>query len=189
MQAKFNSPLVVTFLAAVCATTTIMAQTAGFHGAPPSASKMKNPYAGQSQASDAGGKLYSETCSKCHGQRGQGTGNIPALSTGPAQTVSDGEIFWFIIRDIANGMPSWKALPAQQRWQVKFPTNAAESVKNPNRDGNGAALPLPIKPRPHRHPLHLPIIDMRSPENSAKLPCRICPSLTFPNLPTMARIW
>ena len=119
MQAKFNSPLVVTFLAAVCATTTIMAQTAGFHGAPPSASKMKNPYAGQSRASDAGGKLYAETCSKCHGQRGQGTGNIPALSTGPAQTVSDGEIFWFITKgDIANGMPSWKALPAQQRWQV-----------------------------------------------------------------------
>jgi glucose/arabinose dehydrogenase len=38
---------------------------------------------------------------------------------GTPQTASDGELFWYITRgDVANGMPSWKSLPEEQRWQV-----------------------------------------------------------------------
>jgi glucose/arabinose dehydrogenase len=38
---------------------------------------------------------------------------------GPAQTASDGEVFWYVTRgDINNGMPSWAKLSEEQRWQV-----------------------------------------------------------------------
>jgi glucose/arabinose dehydrogenase len=95
------------------------AQGQSFHGAPASAKAMKNPYAGQRAAIRAGRVFYGRNCGACHGSKGQGTGNIPALAKGPAQSASDGEIFWFITRgDINNGMPAWKILPEQQRWQI-----------------------------------------------------------------------
>ena len=84
-----------------------------------SAKAEKNPYAGQAAAVDAGKAVYSSTCITCHGPAGQGTGNVPPLVKGAAQSASDGEIFWYITKgDIENGMPSWKSLPEEQRWQV-----------------------------------------------------------------------
>jgi glucose/arabinose dehydrogenase len=80
---------------------------------------LKNPLSGQPQATEAGSKLFAQTCASCHGANGQGTGPIPPLAKGPAQSATDGELFWFITKgDISNGMPSWKALPKQQRWQI-----------------------------------------------------------------------
>ena len=97
----------------------LIAQDANFHNAPASAKSEKNPYAGQADAMTAGKTVYSSTCVTCHGLGGQGTGNVPPLSDGPAQTASDGEIFWYITKgDPGNGMPSWKSLPEEQRWQV-----------------------------------------------------------------------
>ena len=106
-------------LSASVATFPAMAQDASFHNAPASAKSEKNPYAGQSDAVAAGKTVYSSTCITCHGPAGQGTGNVPPLAQGPAQAASDGEIFWYITKgDVANGMPSWKSLPEDQRWQV-----------------------------------------------------------------------
>ena len=91
-------------------------QNPSFHNAPASAKAMKNPYAGQV---DAGRSPYRVNCVKCHGENGGGTGNIPSLVTGPAQSASDGELFWYITQgDVNNGMPSWKSLPAKERWQI-----------------------------------------------------------------------
>lgn len=93
------------------------AQSPAFHNAPASTKTMKNPYAGQATA--AGKGVYQARCSQCHGTDGNGTGNIPSLSHGPAQSASDGELFWFITKgDADDGMPSWKSLPGQERWQV-----------------------------------------------------------------------
>ncbi len=51
--------------------------------------------------------------------QGQGTGNIPALKTGPAQAAAEGELFWFITQgDVNNGMPSWASLSEERRWQI-----------------------------------------------------------------------
>ena len=95
------------------------AQNAKFHDAPASARQERNPYAGQKAAAEAGLKLYTRNCGACHGRGGGGTGNIPSLSAGPTQKARDGEIFWYITKgDVDNGMPSWSALPAQQRWQI-----------------------------------------------------------------------
>jgi glucose/arabinose dehydrogenase len=94
-------------------------QNASFHNAPASAQHVKNPYAGQAQAAMAGKAIYAHNCGACHGNTGQGAGNVPPLARGTAQTASDGTVFWYITQgDVNNGMPSWASLPAKQRWEV-----------------------------------------------------------------------
>jgi mono/diheme cytochrome c family protein len=44
-----------------------------FHNAPASAQAVKNPYAGQEEAAQAGKELYTRDCLSCHGQLGHGT--------------------------------------------------------------------------------------------------------------------
>jgi glucose/arabinose dehydrogenase len=95
------------------------APTSSFHRAPVSAQAVKNPYAGQAKAASAGEQIYARTCSTCHGPAGEGTGSVPPLKLGPVQKAADGAIFWYITQgDPSNGMPSWAALPTEQRWQV-----------------------------------------------------------------------
>jgi len=95
------------------------AQNPSFHNAPTAAQREKNPYAGQSQALLAGRVIYTSNCATCHGATGEGSGNVPPLTNGNAQSATDGEVFWYITHgDAANGMPSWAGLPAEQRWQV-----------------------------------------------------------------------
>jgi len=90
-----------------------------FHDAPASAQAAKNPYAGQQEAAQAGKRLYARNCLSCHGALGKGTGNVPSLVDGKLDTVTPGEVFWFITRgDQDNGMPAWSSLPAKQRWQI-----------------------------------------------------------------------
>jgi glucose/arabinose dehydrogenase len=92
---------------------------AAFHNAPASARATKNPYEGKAAAATAGRKLYASNCGSCHGQTGKGTGNVPSLVDGKLQAVTPGEVFWFITKgDKDNGMPSWAALPVNQRWQI-----------------------------------------------------------------------
>jgi len=107
----------------------LAAQTTSFHDAPASSVRLKNPYAGQQTAVVAGSKLYATNCSACHGNRAMGGGNVPALAKGPAQSASDGEVFWFITTGaIGDGMPSWARLPEQNRWQI---VTYIKSLKNP----------------------------------------------------------
>jgi len=90
-----------------------------FHNAPASAQAAKNPYAGQKEAAQAGHNLYVRNCLSCHGKTGNGTGNVPPLVGGRLDSVTPGEVFWFITRgDKDNGMPAWASLPAKQRWQI-----------------------------------------------------------------------
>lgn len=93
------------------------AQTQTFHNAPASVKEQKNPYDGQHPPSVQAD--YHLRCAQCHGENGEGTGNIPSLATGPAQGASDGELFWYITKgDVNNGMPAWSSLPEEQRWQI-----------------------------------------------------------------------
>jgi glucose/arabinose dehydrogenase len=94
------------------------AQPEPFHGAPASA-QARNPYAGDAAAAQAGHKVYAGTCASCHGANAEGSGNVPALSSPAFEHASDGEVFWYISKgDVNNGMPSWAALPEQERWQI-----------------------------------------------------------------------
>jgi glucose/arabinose dehydrogenase len=90
-----------------------------FHDAPASAQATKNPYEGQHAAVLAGKQLYARNCLSCHGRTLKGTGNVPSLVDGKLDSVTPGEVFWFITRgDKDNGMPSWAQLPVKQRWQI-----------------------------------------------------------------------
>src|SRR5271170_4053377 len=106
-------------LAAAFAFSGLGAQTSRFHGAPATAAAQKNPLAGKADAAKAGGALYAENCSVCHGAQGQGTGNIPDLRRGITPSAKDGEVNWYITHgDAKNGMPAWPSLTQEQRWQV-----------------------------------------------------------------------
>jgi mono/diheme cytochrome c family protein len=74
-------------------------------------------------------KVYATNCGSCHGTGGGGTGNVPALSEGPTQSATDGDVFWFITTGaVDNGMPSWASLTARQRWQT---VTYMKSLKGP----------------------------------------------------------
>ncbi|MGP8157575.1 MAG: PQQ-dependent sugar dehydrogenase [Candidatus Acidiferrales bacterium] len=119
-------------LSAVLFHSPVTAQTSRFHNAPAEAVQVKNPYAGQPDAAQAGANLYARNCSACHGDRGQGVANIPALAKGAAQQATDGEIFWYLTKgDAANGMPSWARLPERQRWQLVTYLKALASAHPP----------------------------------------------------------
>ena len=93
------------------------AQKPAFHDAPGSVRTMRNPYAGQPP--DSAKLAYHIRCANCHGENGQGMGNVPAVASGATQSATDGELFWYITRgDAGNGMPSWETLPTQERWQI-----------------------------------------------------------------------
>ncbi|MGC1871384.1 MAG: PQQ-dependent sugar dehydrogenase [Acidobacteriaceae bacterium] len=111
-------PLFCSIVAAAALVAALPAVAQSFHNAPASSATLKNPDTGKQNAA-AGQKLYQERCASCHGATAQGTGIIPSLASGATQTAKPGEIFWFITHgDIANGMPAWESLPAQQRWQI-----------------------------------------------------------------------
>jgi glucose/arabinose dehydrogenase/mono/diheme cytochrome c family protein len=98
--------------------------------APASAKAMKNPYAGQQSAIDAGKTLYPRNCLSCHGKTLQGTGNVPSLVDGKLKGITDGEIFWFITKGSTdNGMPAWGFLPEEKRWQIVSYVEAMVSGK------------------------------------------------------------
>ncbi|HEY3937975.1 MAG TPA: PQQ-dependent sugar dehydrogenase [Bryobacteraceae bacterium] len=108
------------------------AQNASFHGAPPSAKDLIPPSTGNS--AENGKPLYERHCASCHGATGQGSGNIPSLTTAAVKSASPGELFWFISKgDPSDGMPSWEQLPEKQRWQIVSYLKAFESL--------GAAAP------------------------------------------------
>lgn len=109
---------------------TMQAADKPFHDAPSSAKAMKNPYAGQQAAIDAGKTVYARNCLACHGRTLQGTGNVPSLVDGALKGVTQGEVFWFITKgDKDNGMPSWSSLPDDKRWQVVSYVEAMASGK------------------------------------------------------------
>ena len=150
---KYFSTLCLSAMIVSAAATSLMAQEAGFHQAPASAREAKNPLSGQTTAVTAGRALYATNCASCHGAKGEGQGNIPALATGAAQQANDGELFWFITRgDVNNEMPAWDALPEVQRWQIvtylKSGTLAqgVTAVTKPAVVTRSVSAPAPIAP-------------------------------------------
>ncbi len=128
-----------------------------FHNAPDSAKDLKNPYEGQQQAAQAGRRLYARNCLSCHGKTGQGTGNVPSLVDGQLESVTSGEVFWFITKGSKkNGMPAWGFLPQHQRWQIVTyvkslglsQTSAQSSPAAAPQEVAGAKLKAPPPPPP-----------------------------------------
>ncbi len=117
MIRAFQGLLATFAIAAFLPVLPASAQDSSFHGAPASARELKNPYEGQKPPNAKA--LFHLRCARCHGENGEGSGNIPPLKAERIKSVTPGEIFWFITKgDVSNGMPSWATLPKQQRWQI-----------------------------------------------------------------------
>jgi glucose/arabinose dehydrogenase len=134
----------------------LYADDSKFHHAPDEVINLKNPFAGQAPAAEAGGKLFAAHCAICHGQSGQGTGEIPALVRGPSQAATDGEVFWFITTGSLNsGMPSWVKLPEKERWEIVTFVKSLPNMprKPPKRHAvtpaaSGEIIAFPVPPPP-----------------------------------------
>jgi mono/diheme cytochrome c family protein len=87
--------------------------------APSKTRTLANPYAGQERARKAGEKLFRHECAECHGSNAAGEGKAPPLNLPIVTNAQPGAIFW-VLRNgsLYRGMPSFAALPEQQRWQI-----------------------------------------------------------------------
>jgi glucose/arabinose dehydrogenase/cytochrome c553 len=113
-----------------------------FHGAPPESAAVKNPFPGAVPSAKAAYKHY---CARCHGDNGEGSGNIPPLAKGPAQAVPEGSVFWYVTKgDADNGMPAWASLSARTRWQI------ISYVRNLGRTTSGTTSRALATPAPAR---------------------------------------
>src|SRR5216683_2780482 len=120
------------------------AQNSNFHNAPASAKELKNPYEGQQPPNARA--LFHLRCARCHGENGEGSGNIPPLKVERIKAVTPGEIFWFITKgDVPNGMPSWATLPRQQRWQIVSYVQALGQPPNAKSSSQEAAPLAAVK--------------------------------------------
>jgi mono/diheme cytochrome c family protein len=77
-----------------------------------------NPYAGNTNASEAGRVLFAEHCAQCHGRNALGRRG-PSLRSTRIERATDGELAWILKNGyLRKGMPSWSSLPEPERWQI-----------------------------------------------------------------------
>ncbi|MGE5726245.1 MAG: PQQ-dependent sugar dehydrogenase [Acidobacteriota bacterium] len=104
-----------------------------------------------------GHELFHHYCARCHGESAQGSGNIPSLVDGGMETVTPGEVYWFITKGSPqNGMPSWAKLPKNVRWEivtyVKSLGSSAPGVEAARPSAPAAAMTSTLKDPPPKPP-------------------------------------
>jgi mono/diheme cytochrome c family protein len=79
----------------------------------------QNPYAGRTEGTQAGAKLFRRHCAECHGADAGGHGAAPSLRTSWVHGRSDRALFTFLTNgNLRRGMPSWSRIPEERRWQL-----------------------------------------------------------------------
>ncbi len=158
---KTATRVVLTSITALMLSITLIpylqAQNKNFHDAPASAKRLKDPYTANKQVLTRGRELFHHYCARCHGENGQGSGNIPALVDGALETVTPGEVFWFVTKGSPqNGMPSWAKVPRNQRWEivtyVKSLGLSAPGVEAARPAAPAAAMTSTLKDPPPKPP-------------------------------------
>jgi mono/diheme cytochrome c family protein len=126
--ARKSRPIAIIVLFALLAVVAaIGVRTARNWSATAAARKLKNPVPATAEALAMGKQNYTEHCSRCHGDKGDGKGEKAAeLSVAPGDFTdaremsrrTDGELFWQITRGRLP-MPSFEdKLSDQQRWEL-----------------------------------------------------------------------
>ncbi len=94
--------------------------------APKNVIDIKNPLAGNAEATKKGNKLYAQMCAICHGDLGKGDG-IAGASLNPSpgnftlekiQSQTDGVIFWKLTTGRPPMISYSEFLTEDQRWQL-----------------------------------------------------------------------
>ncbi len=89
------------------------------HAAPEAARAQKNPFEGDPREAAAGGKLFEQHCSDCHGPKAGGTRRGPSLLKREVEQAAPGTLFWTLTNGVVwHGMPAWSKLPEPERWQI-----------------------------------------------------------------------
>ena len=79
----------------------------------------QNPFEGDPDAVRAGGKLFQQHCSECHGMKAEGGKRGPSLLRKEVEQATPGALFWILTNGVVwHGMPVWSNIPEPQRWQV-----------------------------------------------------------------------
>jgi hypothetical protein len=99
---------------------------------PAKAREKKNPFTRDSEARAAGGKLFEQHCSDCHGKKASGTRRGVSLLQPEVQQATPGTLFWVLTNGVVmRGMPVWSKLPEPERWQiVTFLKSLGMSLQN-----------------------------------------------------------
>jgi cytochrome c oxidase cbb3-type subunit 3 len=98
----------------------------------PPAGTMENPYRGNKQAAEEGGKLFSAfNCDGCHAGGAAGAAG-PSLSDGRWRYGgTDGEIYYSIFYGRPRGMPAWGGtLPTEAIWRLVAYLKSIEPAKD-----------------------------------------------------------
>jgi mono/diheme cytochrome c family protein len=86
---------------------------------PEKARAKRNPLVSDRDALAAGGKLFEQHCSECHGMKAEGSKRGPSLRSEPIRQATPGTLFWILSNGVVRrGMPDWSKLPEPQRWQL-----------------------------------------------------------------------
>ena len=116
----------------------LRAQDSNFHNAPDASKLVRDPYEGAENRAE-GRQLYGIHCARCHGPNAEGSGEVPALVDGVLESVTSGELFWFITRgEPQQGMPAAGNLPEPERWQL---VTYLRGLGLPNAPVSGGAKP------------------------------------------------
>jgi cytochrome c oxidase cbb3-type subunit 3 len=101
-------------------------------GTPPPAGTLQNPFKGNQQAAEEGGKLFSAfNCDGCHAGGAAGAAG-PSLADGRWRYGgSEGEIYHSIFYGRPRGMPAWGGtLPADAIWRLVTYLKSIEPAKD-----------------------------------------------------------
>jgi mono/diheme cytochrome c family protein len=123
MKAEFR--FIVVFALLIVSGTKSIAQEISW-SAPEYSSSLKNPFAGNTKATNEGKEIYGQMCVLCHGDKGQGNGEAgTALMPHPANLLAlnvgnqpDGAIFWKITNGKAPMATYFEILTDDQRWKL-----------------------------------------------------------------------
>lgn len=128
----------VAFAAMVCGATAPPANPASEKWqAPPAAAAKGNPESQNRAAIVQGRKLFIHTCARCHEEDGSGqNGGAANLRCPQVQSQSDGALFWKVgVGNATNGMPSFTALPENDRWDI---VTFLRTLRQPDCDNSGS---------------------------------------------------
>lgn len=94
--------------------------------APEYSNSLQNPFKGKQKATDEGKIIYNQMCVLCHGNKGQGNGEVgltlqPRAANFTALNIknqTDGAIFWKITNGKAPMASYFEMLTDDQRWKL-----------------------------------------------------------------------
>jgi mono/diheme cytochrome c family protein len=87
--------------------------------APANERARRNPFENDADAIAAGGKLFAQHCTECHGNMAEGGKKAPSLREQEVRNAPPGALFWVLTNGVVRrGMPVWSKLPEAQRWQI-----------------------------------------------------------------------